>query len=178
MDIQYIVDRAKGMIVNPKKEWGLVKAESKSNKELVLFYALPFILLAVLANLIGGWTLYVAVYQLVMPLAGIIVSAYVINELAEKFNAVKNLNNAFKLVVYAATPSFLAAIIANLSFLLSWVSLFGLYSIYLFWVGVSPMMEVPNDKQLAYVIVSALVVIVIQLILGALMGSPIFITGS
>lgn len=172
MDIQYIVDRAKGIILTPKEEWGLIKTENKSNQNLVLFYALPLILLAVLASLIGGWSLHGAVYQLVMPLAGIIISAYVINELAEKFNAVKNLNNAFKLVVYAATPSFLAAIVANLSFLLSWVSLFGLYSIYLFWVGVSPMMEVPDDKRLVYVIVSALVVILIQIIVGALVGAP------
>ncbi|MCW9708504.1 Yip1 family protein [Fodinibius salsisoli] len=172
MDIQYIIDRAKGIIVSPKDEWQAIKGESKSNKELIVFYALPLVVLATLAGLIGHWSLNIAVYQLVMPLLGIVVAAYVANELAEKFNSTKNLNNAFKLVVYAATPSFLASVIANLSFLLSWVSLFGLYSIYLFWVGIPVMMETPDDKRLAYVIVCALVVIVVQLIVSALFAPP------
>jgi hypothetical protein len=169
MDIQNIIDRAKGIIVRPIEEWGVIKAESRSNKDLILFYALPLVLLAVLVGLISHWSLNTAVYQLVMPLAGIVITAYVINELAEKFNSTKNLNNAFKLVVYAATPSLLAEIVANLSSLLSWVSLFGLYSIYLFWVGLPVMMDTPDDKRLVYVVVTALVVIVINMVMAALM---------
>lgn len=170
MDIQYIIDRAKGIILNPKKEWQSIKGEQKSNKELLLYYALPLIVLAVLTGFIGSWSLSIAVYQLISPLLGIIVASYVINELAEKFNSTKKLNNAFKLVVYAATPSLLAAIIANLSFLLSWVSLFGLYSIYLFWIGIPQMMDTPHDKRLGYVLAAALVIIIIQIILFTFIG--------
>lgn len=170
MDIQYIIDRAKGIILNPGDEWKEIKVESRSNKELVLFYALPLVVLGVLAGFIGSGSLHVAVYQLVMPLVGIAIAAYVVNGLAEKFSSTKNLNNAFKLVTYAATPTLVAAIIANLSLLLSWVSLFGLYGIYLFWIGITEMMDTPEDKRLGYVVVAALIIIVIQLILIILTG--------
>ena len=74
--------------------------------------------------------------------------------------------------MYAATPSLLATIIANLSFLLGWVSLFALYSIYLFWVGIVLMMDTPRDKRLGYVIAVALIMIIIQIVLFLLLGSP------
>lgn len=170
MDIQYIIDRAKGIMLDTEDEWWRIKEEPKSNTELLLYYALPLVVLAVLTGFIGSWSLPIAIYQLVGPLLGIVVAAYVINELAEKFDSTKNLNNAFKLIVYAATPSLLAAIVANASFLLSWVSLFGLYSIYLFWVGISPMMDTPHDKRLGYVIASALVIIIIQIIIFTVIG--------
>jgi predicted PurR-regulated permease PerM len=124
------------------------------------------VVLSVITGLVGTWSVRWAIYQLVMPLVSIVIASYVVNELAEKFNSVKNLNNAFKLVVFASTPSLLAAIIANLSLLLSWVGLFGLYSIYLFWIGISEMMETPDDKRLTYVLVAALVLIVIQFLLS------------
>ncbi|WP_372638817.1 Yip1 family protein [Fodinibius sp.] len=170
MDIQYIIDRAQGIILNPKEEWRRIKEEPKSNAELLLHYVLPLVVLAVFTGFIGSWSLTIAVFQFISPFIGIVIAAYVINELAEKFNSTKNLNNAFKLVVYAATPSLLAAIVANLSFLLGWVSLFGLYGIYLFWVGIIPMMNTPQDKRLGYVLASALVIVIIQIVLFTLIG--------
>src|SRR5690625_4036659 len=158
MDTQHLIDRAKGIILNPREEWQRIKEEQKSIRELLLYYALPLIVLSVLTGLIGNGSLHVAFYQSITPLLALVIAAYVINELAEKFNATRNLNNAFKLVVYAATPALLAAIIANLSFLLGWVSLFGLYGIYLFWIGIIPMMDTPRDKRLGYVIAAALIV--------------------
>lgn len=173
MDIQYIIDRVKGIILNPTHEWREVEAESKSNKELLLFYALPLVVLGVIAGLIGWGSLHMAVYQLAMPLAGIVIAAYVVNALAENFDSTKNLNNAFKLVTYAATPSMVAAIIANLSPFLSWVSLFGLYSIYLFWIGIPKLMDTPENKRLMYVIVAGLIIVVIQVIISAVIGPDI-----
>lgn len=170
MDIQYIIDRAQGIILNPKEEWRRIKEEPKSNAELLLYYVLPLVVMAVFTGFIGSWSLTIAVFRLISPFIGIVIAAYVINELAEKFNSTKNLNNAFKLVVYAATPSLLAAIVANLSFLLGWVSLFGLYGIYLFWVGIVPMMDTPEDKRLGYVLASALVIVIIQIVLFTLIG--------
>lgn len=168
MDIQYIIDRAKGIILNPVEEWKTIKVEQKTNMELLLQYALPLVVLSVITGFIGSWALSIAVYQLVGPLLGIVVAAYVVNELAGKFESTKNLNNAFKLVVYASTPSLLAEVIANLSFLLGWVSLFGLYSIYLFWVGIPTMMDTPLDKRLGYVLAAALVMIIIQIMIFTL----------
>ncbi|SMO37528.1 Yip1 family protein [Fodinibius sediminis] len=170
MNIDDIAGRAKGIILEPGKEWPRIKKEQKSNMDLLLHYALPMIVLAALTSFIGSWSLHLVVYQLAMPLVSLVVSSYVINMLAGKFESTENLNNAFKLVVYAATPSLLASIVANLSFLLGWVGLFGLYSIYLFWIGIPVMMDTPESRRLGYVLLSALVIMVVQMVIMAVMA--------
>jgi hypothetical protein len=46
----------------------------------------------------------------------------------------------------------------------------GLYSIYLFYLGMTPMMKTPDDQVIPYMVVSAILVIVLMLVAGALAG--------
>lgn len=178
MNVQATVDRIKAILLNPKSEWVAIKSEEKTNKELLLYYALPLAVLAAAAALIRylssaagfGYGMRMVIYQVAMPLVAIVIASYVLNELAEKFNSRKNLNNAFKLVTYSYTPGLLAAVIANLSWTLGWVSLFGLYGIYLFWIGLTEMMETPDDKKVLYVLTAALIIFVINIVITALFG--------
>ncbi len=179
MNLQATVDRIKAILLNPKTEWVAIKSEEKTNKELLLYYALPLAVLAAVTAFIQylsysavgfGYGMRMMIYQVAMPLVAIVIASYVLNELAEKFNSRKNLNNAFKLVTYSYTPGLLAAIIANLSWTLSWVGLFGLYGIYLFWIGLTEMMETPDDKKVLYVLTAALIIFVINIVITALFG--------
>jgi hypothetical protein len=47
----------------------------------------------------------------------------------------------------------------------------GLYAIYLFYVGVTPLMQTPADKVIPYMAVSALVLLLIYVIVGAITGA-------
>src|SRR5699024_5338889 len=121
MDIQKILDRVKAIIFQPEQEWPVIRTEPITNKDLVLTYVLPF---AVIAAVIGWLSLWISTFfgfgvalrygvmQLVMPLIAVVVASVVINELAETFDSEKNLNNAFKLVVFSYIPALLANIVA------------------------------------------------------------------
>ena len=43
----------------------------------------------------------------------------------------------------------------------------GLYAIYLFYLGLTPVMKTPEAQVIPYMVVSALVVIVVSVLLGA-----------
>src|SRR5680860_522204 len=102
MNIQAIADRVKGILMNPRQEWQEIETEQKTNKELILFYVLPFAALAALITLIVIWSntylgfvlaLRFAVLSFVLPIISIIAVAVVINELAETFDSTKDLNS-------------------------------------------------------------------------------------
>ncbi|MEA3317531.1 MAG: Yip1 family protein, partial [Bacteroidota bacterium] len=112
-----------------------------------------------------------AIAYFISAVGGIYISAIVINELAPNFGSEKNLDKAFKLVIYASTASLLATIVASLHPLLSFVGLFGLYSIYIFWLGIGPMMKTPKDKKLGFVVISALIIIAIVFLLNLILTS-------
>ena len=46
----------------------------------------------------------------------------------------------------------------------------GIYSIYLFYLGLPVLMKTPPDKVVAYMIVAAVVIFVIYIVIGAIVG--------
>ncbi|RLD62000.1 MAG: hypothetical protein DRJ01_06900 [Bacteroidetes bacterium] len=181
MDFNKIYNRAKNIIIKPVEEWEVVKGETEDKKEVILNYALPLLVLIAIASLVGssftklslGFSflsvLVTAIIVFVVQFLVMFLSAFIINELAPSFGSKKDINAAFKLVIYASTASYVASILSGLIPVLSVLfGIFGLYSIYLFWTGLTPMMETPENKKVGYIIVSFLIIVAITLILGAI----------
>ena len=184
MDFNKIYNRAKNIIIKPVEEWQVIKGETDDKKEVILNYALPLLCLIAIASLVGSAVtklhlgvsilsvLVSAIIVFVVQLLVMALSAYIINELASGFGSKKDINAAFKLVIYSSTASYLASILSGLIPMLSVLfGIFGLYSIYLFWTGLTPMMETPENKKVGYIIVSFLIIVAITLILGAFFGA-------
>lgn len=185
MDFNKLIERAKGIIISPATEWEKINTETDDNNSIVINFAVPLITLAAITTLIGSmffnkqfspsisYSIVSAIITFGISIGSIYLSALIINEIAPSFGTTKNLNNMFKLVVYSSTPAYLAAIIANLHVSLGLIGLFGLYSVYLFWLGVSQIIKVPEEKKVGFVIVSFLALLGVYLILALLVGSVI-----
>ena len=183
-----ILDRIKGVILNPKNEWNTIQQEQQGNTELLMSYLIPLVLIPVIASFIGygligrkfafvghvgSVTLGIryAIMMLLNILVGIYLTAFVIDLLATSFGATKNFNNALRLVAYSYTPMMVAGIFyifPSLSVLAMLASLYGLYILYL---GIKPMMKAPDDKVTVYFIVSIVVLIVVYAIVTAIISA-------
>jgi hypothetical protein len=75
--------------------------------------------------------------------------------------------HALKLVVYSMTPVWVAGVLNLIPALAPLGIIAALYSVYIFYLGLPVMMETPADKVVPYMAVSALVIIVVSVILGA-----------
>jgi hypothetical protein len=98
--------------------------------------------------------------------------AFIADLLAPSFDGQKNLNQALKLTAYAMTAAWVAgifAIIPVLGWLLSLLG--GLYSLYLFYLGVPLLMKVPAAKAVGYTVVVVITAIIISLIFGMINAS-------
>ena len=179
-----MIDRIKNILVSPKTEWQTIRAEKKPHVEVLTTYVLLLALIPALASFIGygligktvlgikiggfGWGLRHAIIQYVTMVGGVYLSALVINFLADTFNARKNFDQAFSLVAYSYTPMFVGGVF-YLFLSLTWLALIaGLYGLYLLYIGLAPMMKVPNEKQTAYFVVSLLVMIVVSAVLSGI----------
>jgi len=76
-----------------------------------------------------------------------------------------------KLVAYASTPIWVAGVLQLFPPLAPLGLVAGLYAIYLFYLGVAPLMQTPPDKVIPYMAVSALVLLLIYVIVGAITGA-------
>ena len=182
-----IIDRAKAIILKPKEEWPVIERETRSSGEIFTGYVMPLAAIGPVASFLGGqlfgygmlWihfrpsllgALGSAILQYVASLVGVFLITYVANALAPKFGGESSQSGAFKLVAYSMTAGWVAGIfglIPSLAFL----TLAGLYSLYLFNVGATPLLKVPQDKTVGFTATVCAIVLVIGLVIGGIVGA-------
>jgi hypothetical protein len=175
--------RVMNMLKSPATEWPAVAAESTDAGRLYREYIIPLSAIPVIATFIGysiigasmpflgfyrrpmvaGVSLMVVSY--VMGLISTYVCALVIEWLAPKFRSSGSRLDALKLVAYASTPIWIAGVLNVLPALAMLGLLAGLYAIYVFYLGLPIMMKTPADQVIVYMIVSALVIIVVNIVM-------------
>ena len=176
-----LVERVKGIILTPKTEWQVIAGEPGDvgylfGSYVAILAAIPAVcgfIGAVLAGAPIGGALIAAVIKYLLTFVVIYIVALIVDALAPTFGSSKNFANALKLTVYSYTPSWLVGIfllIPGLRFL----TILGLYGLYLLWLGLPPLMKTPEGKAIGYtitiVICAIILAIVIALVLGALIG--------
>jgi hypothetical protein len=174
-----LIDRVKAIILKPAETWPAIAAEPATPGDLITRYALPLLIIGPIAGFIGGQVfginaivatyhpelmsgLTIAVLGVVMALISVIVISLVADFLADKFGGTADRTSAFKLVVYAMTPGWVAGALQIIPALGMLGLLAGLYGLYLFYLGATPVMKVPQDKAAGYTAVTTIAAIVLM----------------
>ena len=172
-----LIARVKAIMLTPQTEWPVIAREPGRPGALLLGYvailaAIPALARFIGSSLIGGYT------PILFGLAGAIVSwlltfgvvyavAAVIEAMAQRFGGRRDFQNAFKLSAYSYTPVWLAGIfllIPGLSFL----TILGLYGLYLLWLGSPMLIDVPRDKALGFTGIVAACAVILALVLAVI----------
>jgi hypothetical protein len=178
-----LVERAKNMIVSPKTEWNAVAAEEPNIQQILMGYVLPLALIPTLAAIIGwgaigilGFTSFtygiaMGLVQLINAFLSVLVAGFVIDALAGSFGSTKNMGRAVQLVAFSMTPIWVFGIL-NIIPAIGWLSfLLGLYSLYLVYLGLTPLMKTPEDKKAVYMIVSIIILVAVYWIISIILTS-------
>jgi len=128
------------------------------NIAYVRYYHVPFFSGLVWAALLFG-----------LSILGVYAIAFIVNFLAPKFGGVQNDLNSFKLIVYCYLPLFVLGV-SNLIPALVGLHILGLYGIYLFYLGLPIMMQVPEEKTLPFTVIISLIGIFVTLLVYRLAG--------
>lgn len=179
-----LVDRVKAILITPQKEWPVIEAESATPASLYTGYILPLAAIPAVAGFVGmslfgvrvlGMSIRVpvstglinAVVVYALALVGVFVLALIIDALAPSFGGQKSQIQALKLAAYSSTASWLAGIFLIIP-ALSILTIVGIYSLYLLFLGLPVMMKSPPDKSVAYTVVVILVAIVLYAVFGVI----------
>jgi hypothetical protein len=180
--------RVVNILKDPKSEWPVIAAESTDLGRLYGEYIVPLSAIPVVAGFIGMmwlgsvlvttgvlsgglmWWLGFAIAEYVVGLVGVFIAAVVIEWLAPKFKSTGSRVDALKVVAYSMTPIWIAGIL-KLVPLLGLLAIFAaIYAIYLCYLGLPHVMKTPQDQVVIFMIVSAVVIIVVQMVLGYILG--------
>src|SRR5580698_11296441 len=109
-----LIDRVKGILLQPKAEWTLIETEpatvgSLYTRYVLLLAAIPAIAVAIgLARFAAGWAIRLATTQYVAGLVSVYVLALIIDALAPQFGGQKSQIQALKVATYSSTAVWVA----------------------------------------------------------------------
>lgn len=186
-----LIERAKNIIINPKKEWEIINSEEANIPGILTGYVFPLAGAAAAAAFLGNvllgasfriggsinWGIYSAILVLGVAFLTVFISAFIIDALAPSFGSEKNMGKSVQLVAYSLTPGWIGGLLAIVPALGIIGSLFGLYGFYLLYLGIPQLKKTPEDKQVIYFVVSLVVLFAIFIIIGIILAAilmPVF----
>jgi len=182
-----LVDRVKRILLSPRTEWEVIDAEPTTPAQLYTGYILPLAAIGPIAQIIGysvfgmtvpfmgtyrvpiGSAITSALVTYVLSLVAIYVLALIIDGLAPTFNGQRSQIQALKVATYSSTASWVAGIFALIPGL-RLLTILGLYSLYLLYLGLPIVMKAPREKAMAYTAVVILAAIVLFMVIGVVAG--------
>ena len=190
----HLVDRVRNILLTPKPEWAAIDAETTGIPELHTRYVIPLALIPAVAGFIGGSVVGIgvpgvgtvrigilagllgAVLQFFLLLALVYVLALIISELATMFGGRMDIVAAFEVATYSSTPAWLVGIFMIVP-IFAFLSVVGLYSLYLLYLGLPILMRAPIERAWAYTAMVAGAAVglafVVSGVLGLVVGASI-----
>lgn len=188
-----LIERVKNILTKPKETWDVIDAEPATVGGLYRGYIIPLAAIPAICgfigmtfigagafgisvkySLVGG--LVQAIVSYALTLAGVFVTALIIDALAPTFGGTKNQIQAMKVATYAATASWVAGVFQIIPMLAVLAILGALYSLYLLYLGLPKLMKSPEDKTIPYIAVVIIVCVVIAVVIG-MVTAPLRLIG-
>lgn len=183
MDYSVLLQRAKNIIITPQKELLKIGNNIEDKKTTITQYALPLIIAVCVAKFIG--TFFIGEYSMNLPFAltssliffavqyiNLYIAIYLINEIFKTFKINTTLDKTASLIIYSSTPSWVLSIIIGVIPVLGKLSFLAIYSFFIFWIGLSAILKIQEDKKVNVAIISILLMLVSETIIS-LLGSGI-----
>jgi hypothetical protein len=171
MDFQKLLWRVARMLYRPKTEWTMISDEPVyETQELIRNYALPLVFAAVFWDLvIVGITtkaVFYAMLNFMLSMLALFITTSFVYELAPRFQATLDRNQASKLVMYASTPLWIIGMVQSVFRSVQFIKPIGLiFALYLYTLGTPLLMKPNEERQPAYIALIGLCVLMIELVL-------------
>lgn len=114
----------------------------------------------------------------VVGLAVLWLMSFIVNAVSPSFNGKSEMVQATKLMTYSSTPNWVVGLISPFIPIVG--SLLGLgaiaYAVYLIYLGLKPVLGVPQEKVAGFTVVIVLIYIVLSLVVGGIIAATLFST--
>ena len=171
MDLKFLADSIRNIIVDPIKAWDTIHSENRKAKYININLILPLTILAAVSAFLGSYyfintgltnaySVMAGIKYFILYYLVIYCTALIIKEIAKVMNLVMDLNLSFSLVAYSAIPFLICQILSRVFESFIFINVLALYGLYVFWVGIEEMIDPAEQKKTPLLIAAALTFIV------------------
>lgn len=166
-----MLDRIKGILLEPKNEWVKIAPESTTTQNLYASWIMILAAIGPIAILLAWKSVPFAIGNYVMSLIITFIIALVVDNLAPSFGGTKDFVASLKLTAYSYTAAWLAGIFHLLGhFGGIAILLASIYAWYTFFLGAPILKRCTSDKAVQFTIVIVLCGVVLGILMGFAFG--------
>lgn len=169
------------LLISPEKEWiSILDHVNIKSSKLLFILIFPLALIMSACNFIGfvifennstdhiDMFLFSSITTFVLSIASIYISSIVVKPFAVLPTKKERFERAFILVAFSYTPGFIFNSIAFLFPIINYLTIFGLYSFYILYKGITPILNVPDRRRSGYFTFILIGLLSVYAVLGAL----------
>ncbi|MDR2039067.1 MAG: YIP1 family protein [Bacteroidales bacterium] len=176
MDIAGVFYRIRNLLLHPATEWEAIASEDEERTTVFKRFIVPLFCLIVVCCIVGsllfasrmyfsfGYVVQKVAVLLLSLSTGLYISSFLINETMFLLTGTKNPNQVFSLLAYSSGVVYLVISVVELFPFFNELLVLSLYSIYLYWRGIHHLLKIPVDKQITFIILSFVVMVLVYLL--------------
>jgi len=167
------------LFIHPKQTWKSISTEDHSPKQLFLSLLLPLLFLMAICNFSGyqlfdqnpsqhiNMHLFSASATFLFSILSIYISTLLVSKFAQFEDKKDRFNRAFTLIGFSFIPGILFNSLAFLIPTINYLTILSLFSFYILYKGISPILSIPDDKKSGYFTFILIGLLSIYAVLGA-----------
>lgn len=169
------------LFFNPEQEWLSILDKVKiKNSKLLLVIVIPLAALMSACNFLGflffdynpsehiDMYLFSSITTFILSILSIYISAFIVRPFAVLPTKKERFSRAFLLVSFSYTPGFIFNSIAFLFPIINYLTILGLFSFYILYKGITPILNVPDRRRSGYFTFILIGLLSVYAVLGAL----------
>ena len=172
-NIRPIIERSRILLTQPAATWETIRNEHLSPKALFNDFLLPYLLLIALATAIGCYLftsrfIFSPLYMVGQMIAVFLVhggtlyiTSWILKETLPNYRLAKDFSGVFTLLGYSLVPLFIVTAIGAMFPVFLLIKVFGFYSVYLFYTGLTPTLQMQEVNRVEFTAVSTIIYLVI-----------------
>jgi hypothetical protein len=162
-----LIDRVKGILVEPRNEWVKIASEAATPQSLYTGWIMILAAIGPLALLVSLHSIQIAIAQYVLALIVTFVLALIVDALAPSFGGTKDFVASLKLTAYSYTAAWLAGIFNLIGMLGGVIGLLAtIYAFYTFYLGAPVLKKASPEKAVQFTVI----IVLCGIVLGVLAG--------
>jgi len=162
MNIYQTYRHAFRLLFATTSEWNSIHNKEISVTSLLSFLILPMVILLSACNFLGylffdpnptshfQMYIFTAIGTFIFSILSIFLSAFLLSQFAVWPSKAKRFQKAFTLTAFSFFPGLIFNSLAFLLPMLNYLTILGLFSFYILYHGITPILNIPNAKKSGY----------------------------
>jgi Yip1 domain len=173
MDFKFLVHTVRSIILDPVREWDVIRTENKSGSFFSRSLLFPLLITASVSAFLGSflftnteltnaYSVLIGVRYFIMLYLIIIITTFIFKEITIVFGYDMAFKSSFKIIVCSLVPFFLCQIISRLFESFIFINILSFYGLYILWTGIANMIN-PEERKKIFLMISAAAAFIVLL---------------